>query len=145
MSVNPLTDPAMPSDVRKVLDLPHHAAHLLRALPVKPGTAPPVGKPTFRWGKAATAHQVAKPRRTYWANILSSFLRLSFTIAIFATPTNISFGQSRLTIAHNDNKSANSEFKFAKIPSPSRDDAATHARIMIVDGEADANGGDVTA
>ena len=53
--------------------------------------------------------------------------------------------QTRVTIAHNDNKSATSEFKFANIPSPSRDDAATHARILIVDGEADANGADVTA
>ena len=53
--------------------------------------------------------------------------------------------QTRVTIAHNDNKSANSEFKFANIPSPSRDDAATHARVLIVDGEADANGGDVAA
>ena len=53
--------------------------------------------------------------------------------------------QTRVTIAHNDNKSANSEFKFANIPSPSRDDTATHARVVIVDGDADANGGDVTA
>src|SRR2546423_11261365 len=53
--------------------------------------------------------------------------------------------QTRITIAHNDNKSANSEFKFTNIPSPSRDDAATHARVLIVDGEADGNGADVTA
>ena len=54
-------------------------------------------------------------------------------------------GQTRVTIAHNDNKSANPEFKFANIPSPSRNDAATHARVLIVDGEADGNGNDVTA
>ena len=53
--------------------------------------------------------------------------------------------QTRVTIAHNDNKSANPEFKFANVPFPSRDDAATHARVLIVDGEADANGGDATA
>src|SRR5205085_6137005 len=53
--------------------------------------------------------------------------------------------QTRVTIAHNDNKSANPEFKFANVPFPSRDDAATHARVLIVDGEADANGGDVAA
>ena len=53
--------------------------------------------------------------------------------------------QTRVTIAHNDNQSANPEFKFANVPSPSRDDAAAHARVLIVDGEADGNGGDVTA
>src|SRR5438067_8755415 len=53
--------------------------------------------------------------------------------------------QTRVTIAHNNNKSANSEFKFANFPSPSRDDAAAHAIVLIVDGEADANGGDATA
>ena len=53
--------------------------------------------------------------------------------------------QTRITIAHNDNKAANPEFKFANVPSPSRDDAATHARVVMVDGEADGNGADVTA
>jgi hypothetical protein len=53
--------------------------------------------------------------------------------------------QTRVTIAHNDNKSANPEFKFANVPLPSRDDAATHARVLVVDGDADGNGGDVTA
>lgn len=53
--------------------------------------------------------------------------------------------QTHITIAHNDNKSANPEFKFVNVPSPSRDDAASHARVLIVDGEADANGGDVSA
>ncbi|HEV8140816.1 MAG TPA: hypothetical protein VGP81_13665 [Pyrinomonadaceae bacterium] len=53
--------------------------------------------------------------------------------------------QTRVTIAHNDNNSANAEFKFANVPSPSRDDAATHARVVMVDGEADGNGADVTA
>jgi hypothetical protein len=54
-------------------------------------------------------------------------------------------GQTRVTIAHNDNKSANADFEFANVPAPSRADAATHARVLIVDGEADGNGGDVTA
>ena len=53
--------------------------------------------------------------------------------------------QTRITIAHNDNKSASPEFKFANVPSPSRDDAAAQAHVLIVDGEADGNGGDVTA
>lgn len=53
--------------------------------------------------------------------------------------------QTRITIAHNDTQTANAEFKFATVPSPSRTDAATNARVVIVDGEGDPNGADVTA
>jgi hypothetical protein len=53
--------------------------------------------------------------------------------------------QVRTTVGHNDNRSANAEFKFANVSSPSGDDAATHARVVMVDGEADQNGADVSA
>lgn len=65
------------------------------------------------------------------------FLVFAFACAVQAQP--------RVTIAHNDNKTANPEFRFANVPSPSRNDAASTARVVIVDGEADANGADVTA
>jgi hypothetical protein len=44
---------------------------------------------------------------------------------------------------HNDSSEASAGFKFKTVPSPSKNDAATKARFMIVDGEMDANGGDV--
>jgi hypothetical protein len=91
-------NPALPSDVRKVFDLPDCVALL-------------------RFG-------------------------LLFTSAVSA---GLACAQPRITIAHNDNKSANPEFKFANVPAPSRDDAAAHARVLMVDGEADGNGADVGA
>jgi hypothetical protein len=71
--------------------------------------------------------------------------RLFLIIMVAASLAHGVRSQTRVTIAHNDNKSANPEFKFATVPSPSRDDAAAHARVLIVDGEADGNGADVTA
>ncbi len=72
-------------------------------------------------------------------------IRLSVGIILFAVPTIVARAQPRVTIAHNDNKTANAEFKFSNVPSPSRDDAASHAHVMMVDGEADPNGADVMA
>jgi hypothetical protein len=71
--------------------------------------------------------------------------RLLFLIALGCAAAVTASSQTRITIGHNDNKTANAEFKFANVPSPSRDDAASHAQVMMVDGEADANGGDVIA
>src|SRR5262245_46081474 len=54
---------------------------------------------------------------------------------LIAMPAGV-HAQAKVTIAHNDNKTANAEFKFSNVPSPSRDDAAAHAHVMVVDGEA---------
>lgn len=84
-------------------------------------------------------------RDTKTHRVTEKAFRLSFAIILVAALSIAAGAQARVTIAHNDNKSANPEFKFPNVPSPSRDDAATHARVLIVDGEADGNGGDVTA
>ena len=73
---------------------------------------------------------------------LGKFLSVFFLTLLIVTAAQ---SQMRVTIAHNDNKTANPEFKFANVPSPSRNDAATNARVVIVDGDADSNGADVTA
>jgi hypothetical protein len=65
------------------------------------------------------------------------FLMFALACAVQAQP--------RVTIAHNDNKTANPEFKFANVPSPARNDAATNARVGMVDGTADQNGAELTA
>src|SRR5213080_484549 len=62
---------------------------------------------------------------------------LSLTLTIHA--------QSKITIDHNTGKAANAEFKFKHIPSPARDDAATKARVSMVDAEADPNSADISA
>ena len=112
--------PALPPDVWKVFDLPESAVLL--------------------WGLAPLL-RVAEPR----TRILSLAFGLLFAIGMLAVTASLASAQPTVTIAHNDNKSANPEFKFANVPSPSRDDAAAHARVLMVDGEADANGGDVSA
>jgi hypothetical protein len=145
MSLPVLSNSAVPPDVRKVFDLPNQDGHFLRALPANQGLAPPARKMIFWWGKAATAHQVAKPRTVRCTMILAAFFRLSFAIATFSIAANISFAQTKITIDHNTGASINPEFKFKSVPSPSRDDAATKARVLMVDGEADGNSAGVEA
>jgi hypothetical protein len=53
--------------------------------------------------------------------------------------------QPRITIDHNTGASINAEWKFKSVPSPSRDDAASKARLLIVDGEADGNSAGIGA
>jgi len=53
--------------------------------------------------------------------------------------------QTKITIDHNTGASISAEFKFKSVPSPARDDAATKARVLIVDGEADVNSAGVNA
>jgi len=145
MSLTRLSNSAFPSDVQKVFDLPHQDGDFLRALPSNRGIAPPVTKTIFWWGKAATAHQVAKPRSVRCKTILASLFRLSFTIAILLIAANIGFAQTKITIDHNTGTAINPEFKFKSVPSPSRDDAATKARVLMVDGEADGNSAGIEA
>lgn len=68
-----------------------------------------------------------------------------FALALIALIGCTVNAQARITVGHNDNKSANPEFKFANVPSPRQDNAATNARVLIVDGEGDPNGAEVTA
>jgi len=53
--------------------------------------------------------------------------------------------QPKITVDHNSGAAANAEFKFKRVPSPSKDDAAATAKLMIVDGEADPNSADISA
>ena len=47
--------------------------------------------------------------------------------------------QTKITIDQNTGAAINPEFRFKSVPSPSRNDIATNAWVMIVDGEADPN------
>jgi len=53
--------------------------------------------------------------------------------------------QAKVTIDRNTGKAATAEFKFKHVPSPARDDAATKAKLMMVDAEADPNSADISA
>jgi hypothetical protein len=62
------------------------------------------------------------------------------TILFFSMSSN---AVVKTVIDHNRNEYAKSDYKFKKIPSPSRSDAATKAKFTIVDGRRDRNGGNV--
>jgi hypothetical protein len=52
-----------------------------------------------------------------------------------------SFAEIKVVVEHNDNEHAVAGFKFKNVPAPSKSDAATKAKLTIVDGERDDNGG----
>jgi len=53
--------------------------------------------------------------------------------------------QIKISIEHNSNNTATSAFKFKNVPAPSKVDAATNAKLMLLDGDIDPNGGDLKA
>jgi hypothetical protein len=55
------------------------------------------------------------------------------------------YGQVSVTIDHNSGAAATSEFKFQRVPSPARDDAASKAKLTLVDGQLDSNGANLSA
>ena len=54
-------------------------------------------------------------------------------------------GQVRITVDHNSNATATSAFKFKNVPSPAKDDLGARAKLMLVDGEIDPSGADLSA
>jgi len=46
---------------------------------------------------------------------------------------------------HNPNSTANRDFKFKNIPSPSKDDAASTAKLTLIDGELDGGSAELAA
>ena len=46
---------------------------------------------------------------------------------------------------HNPNNTANREFKFKNLPSPSKDDAATRAKLTLIDGELEEGSAELAA
>jgi hypothetical protein len=56
----------------------------------------------------------------------------------------IAHAQPRVTIDHNYNITATGEFKFQRVPAPSRNDAAAKALLKMVDAEADGNSADIS-
>lgn len=51
----------------------------------------------------------------------------------------------RIVFEHNPNDVANREFKFKNIASPSKDDAAAHAKLTLIDGDLDAGSAELAA
>lgn len=51
----------------------------------------------------------------------------------------------KVSFDRNSNATATSAFKFKNVSSPAKDDAATNAKMMLLDGDVDPNGGDLSA
>ncbi len=49
----------------------------------------------------------------------------------------------KVTVDYNGVGSASAAFKFTRVPAPAKDDAATGAKLTLVDGEIDPNGADL--
>src|SRR5881394_1176387 len=71
--------------------------------------------------------------------------RLLLVTALGAVVMVTARAQTRITVDHNTGAAINAEWKFKSVPSPSRDDAASKARVLIVDGQADGNSAGVGA
>lgn len=57
--------------------------------------------------------------------------------------TMTSFAEVKIVTDHNRNQYTTPNFKFRKVPPPSKSDAATKAKFTIVDGRRDRNGGNI--
>ncbi len=89
-----------------------------------------------------------RPRSQHDALAICTSPRLSTTafavLCFIATPIAIQT-QVKVTVDHNPNATATGAFKFKNVPSPAKDDAAAKAKLLLVEGEADGNGADLSA
>jgi hypothetical protein len=69
------------------------------------------------------------------------FLCISIVLLLM---TMVASAQTRVTVDHNNNITANGDFKFQKVPAPSRNDAAAKALLKMVDAEPDGNSADIS-
>ena len=65
--------------------------------------------------------------------------RVAFLIAILVSFTLVSASQVKITVDHNTGSAATSAFKFKRVPSPVKYNAATTAKLTLVVGRADGN------
>jgi hypothetical protein len=65
-------------------------------------------------------------------------------VALFGLALTIQ-AQVKVTVDHHTNATASSAFKFKSVPSPLKDDAGSKAKLLVVDGELDQNGADLSA
>jgi hypothetical protein len=78
-------------------------------------------------------------------SLLLPVLTRRYTIAAMFMLSLTTHAQVKVTIDHNPNTTATSAFKFNHVPSPSKDDAATKAKLLLVEGEVDGNGAGLSA
>ncbi len=77
--------------------------------------------------------------------IIRTLGQLLFTTAALLTLNLTAQAQVKITVDHNPNSTATGAFKFKSVPSPAKDDAAAKAKLLLVEGEIDGNGADLSA
>ena len=77
--------------------------------------------------------------------MIRGFPYFLFPIATMLAMALITHAQVKVTFDHNPNASATRAFKFKNVPSPAKDDAATKAKLSLIEGEPDGNGADPSA
>ncbi|MEA2238841.1 MAG: hypothetical protein QOC81_3565 [Thermoanaerobaculia bacterium] len=69
-------------------------------------------------------------------------MKLALAVALFAFAAR---AEVRVTVDHNVGAAATTAFKFARVASPSRDDAAASAKVDVIAGTVDRNSAAITA
>jgi hypothetical protein len=72
-------------------------------------------------------------------------MRLLALLLVTLCATFVVSAEVRIAINHNRGTAATREFKFARVPSPSKSDAAENAKVTLIAGTVDRNGGDLAA
>jgi hypothetical protein len=83
--------------------------------------------------------------QTQGADLNRNFLCLVTATVLLSAATFRTHAQVKVTIDHNPNATATRAFKFKNVPSPAKDDAGAKAKLLLVEGEADGNGADLSA
>jgi hypothetical protein len=65
------------------------------------------------------------------------------TIAILIAAA-VSHAEIKTIVDHNDAEHANADFKFERVPAPSKADAGAEAKFTLIDGASDENGGGIS-
>ena len=89
----------------------------------------------------AIYHRDTEVDRAYTEKIQHFVFTISTLLALAISV----HAQPRVTIDHNQEKTATAEFKFMRVPSPARNDAGAKATFRIVDAEVDGNSADISA
>lgn len=77
--------------------------------------------------------------------VIGTLGRTLFTTVALVSLMLSAHAQVKINADHNPNATATSAFKFKNVPSPAKDDAAAKATLLLVEGEIDGNGADLTA
>jgi hypothetical protein len=70
---------------------------------------------------------------------------IGVAIAFLSSLAITTHAQVKIAIDHNSNANATSAFKFKNVPSPVKDDLAAKAKLLLLIGEIDPNGADLSA